>query len=560
MEIFSNIEERFLPDPEHRPLFTFGAPWIQYVHKNKPFNAAYEILDRSVNKYGGDRIAIIDGQTGSTWSYYMLRAAVNRFGNALKKIGLKPGERVLLRVPDIAEMAIAQMAVWKIGCVAVPSPVVDRAREIQFTINDTEARVAVVHEEYLDDVEQVRALCPTLNTVIVIGSSKPDYVWFAGIIKDESEVLDPYPNKPLDASGIYYTGGTTGYPKGCLHTHASEVVLSDLNNIARGVSSQDVFLTHGPIGHAFGNGEKINFPLRAGASVIYSIRPKPIELIEMAERYGATIMAGTATIYRMILREVSDPTEEFPKLKIRHALSSGEILDRPTYEKWALLFKFPLRNTVGMTPMRHLFIESNMFGAKVAPDLSVGLPLPGYEVRLVDADTKKPVEPGTPGRLAIRGPSGITYWINIHPNIKQRAEQDVVDGWSYLDDSYIQDDEGWLWFQARLDDMIVTGGRQVAAPEVEQVLGEHPAVREVAVVGVPDEVRGQIVKAYVVLREGYSPNEELVKELQDFAKEKMATYKYPREIEFIDQLPRDHVGKIQRRLLREAAARRQSVG
>lgn len=210
-----------------------------------------------------------------------------------------------------------------------------------------------------------------------------------------------------------------------------------------------------------------------------------------------------------------------------------------------------------MTPMRHLFLESNIAGVKNAPGLSVGAPLPGYEARLLGDDAGN-AAPGEPGRLAIRGPSGITYWINRHPGIRARAAQDVQNGWSLLDDTYILDDDGWLWFHGRLDDMIVTGGRQMAPIEVESVLCAHPDVAETCVVPAPDEMRGQVVFAFVRLREGVIARPELAEALQAHAKARMAAYKHPRHIEFVAELPKDHVGKIQHRKLREQLAKRAS--
>jgi len=209
-----------------------------------------------------------------------------------------------------------------------------------------------------------------------------------------------------------------------------------------------------------------------------------------------------------------------------------------------------LRNGVGMTPMRHLFIDANAVGGENAPGLSVGAPLPGFEARLVGPDGGI-AAPGEPGRLAVRGPSGIAYWINKHPAAVERSRQDVVDGWSLLDDAYLRDDDGWLWFHGRLDDMIVTGGRQVAPIEVERALSSHPLVAEVCVVPAPDPVRGQVVTAVVVLNSGGTPGPDLAAELQAYVKDAIASYKYPRRIEFLDALPKDGVGKIQRRRLRE---------
>jgi 2-aminobenzoate-CoA ligase len=260
-------------------------------------------------------------------------------------------------------------------------------------------------------------------------------------------------------------------------------------------------------------------------------------------------MSGAATMYRMMLADPPSPAAA-AALSLTSALSSGEVLDPTAQAKWDALMPVPLRNAVGMTPMRHLFLDSNVAGAKAAPGLSVGAPLPGYEARLVAADGGIAAA-GEPGRLAMRGPSGITYWINEHPMAVERSRQDVVDGWSLLDDAYLRDDEGWLWFHGRLDDMIVTGGRQVAPIEVERALSSHPAVAEVCVVPAPDEVRGQIVTAFVVLHGGATADSELAAALQAHVKDAIASYKYPRRIEFIGQLPKDGVGKIQRRRLRE---------
>ncbi|MFZ3371427.1 MAG: benzoate-CoA ligase family protein, partial [Desulfitobacteriaceae bacterium] len=204
----------------------------------------------------------------------------------------------------------------------------------------------------------------------------------------------------------------------------------------------------------------------------------------------------------------------------------------------------------GMTPMRHIFIESALHGIKVAPGNSVGKFVPGYEYKLVD-DKGNKVKNGEIGRLAVRGLTGVVYWCNLHPQMPGKQREDTINGWNLLDDAYTQDEDGWLYFSTRLDNMIITGGRQIAAPEVEEVLSAHPAVNQVAVVGVPDPVRTNSVKAFVVLNPGYTPSEELIKELQAYAKDNMSFYKYPRIIEFIDSLPRDAVGKIQRRLLRE---------
>jgi 2-aminobenzoate-CoA ligase len=436
--------------------------------------------------------------------------------------------------------------------------VLEAASELTFMLNDTEASAVVCSSAHAGELEKALPEAPTVRHVIgwpdpVAGGPSLD-----AIGENQPDVYEPHPTMPLDASGIYYTGGTTGLPKGCLHTHAAEVVLADLNNAARGAGKDSVFLTHAPIGHAFGNGEKINFPLRAGGTVVILDRPGPADMWAALAEFGVTTMAGAATMYRMMLAD--PPSREAARtFPLTSALSSGEVLDPTAQEKWAALMPVPLRNAVGMTPMRHLFIDSNDAGAKSAPGLSVGAPLPAFEARLMAADGTI-AAPGEPGRLAVRGPTGITYWINTHPAATERSRQDVVDGWSLLDDAYLRDDAGWLWFHGRLDDMIVTGGRQVAPIEVERALSSHPAVAEVCVVAAPDPVRGQVVTAVVVVGGTATPGTDLASELQAHVKDSIASYKYPRRIEFVDSLPKDGVGKIQRRRLRERLQAETSTG
>jgi 2-aminobenzoate-CoA ligase len=549
--LFGNVPSRFLPPPAHLPLLTFGAPSLSYAWSRRPLNACAALLDDTIARLGPDRPALI-GVTASghvTWTYGELLRRVARTAAGLLATGVRPGDRVLVRMPDVPETVVVQLAVWRLGGIVVPSSVLEAAGEVTFMANDTEAAAVVCSSAHAGELEKALPATPTVRHVVGWPESVAGGPTLDAIGEDRPEDFEPYPTMPLDASGIYYTGGTTGLPKGCLHTHAAEVALADLNNAARGAGEDSVFLTHAPIGHAFGNGEKINFPLRAGGTVVLLDRPGPAAMWAALTEFGVTTMAGAATMYRMMLADPPAP-EVVEKLALTSALSSGEVLDPPAQEKWAALMPVPLRNAVGMTPMRHLFIDSNVAGTKSAPGLSVGAPLPGYEARLMGPDGGI-AAPGEPGRLAVRGPSGITYWINQHPAAMERSRQDVVEGWSLLDDAYLRDDDGWLWFHGRLDDMIVTGGRQVAPIEVERALSSHPAVAEVCVVPAPDEVRGQVVTAVVVVNGTAAAGPELAADLQSHVKDAIASYKYPRRIEFVEQLPKDAVGKIQRRRLRE---------
>ncbi len=552
--VFGNVERRFLPAPQQLPLLTFGARQLHAVWSGAALNACDQLLDATVARLGPDRTAIVtvERDGGERWTYGRLLDEVSRLAAGLRRLGVQPGDRVLLRMPDVPKAAVAQLAAWRIGAVIVPSAVMETARELEFILGDVEATTVICASEHGAELEKALATASTVRRVVgwpdpVAGDATVD-----ALIAAEAPGLPCHPSSPFDASGIYYTGGTTGLPKGCLHTHAAEVAVADLNAWSRGAGADSVFLTHAPVGHAFGNGERINFPFRLGATAVYVDRPSAAEMWAALADYGVTTMAGAATMYRMMMAAI--PGEDVRRaLALTSAVSSGEVLDETTFGNWNAALPCPVRNTVGMTPMRHLFLDSNIAGAKEAPGLSVGAPLPGYEARLVGEDGRQ-APAGEPGRLAMRGPTGITYWINRHPGAGARAEQDVRDGWSLLDDAYLRDDEGWLWFHGRLDDMIVTGGRQVAPIEVESVLSAHPDVAEACVVAAPDPVRGQVVCAFVRVRGGAQAGPELAAALQAYAKAEMAGYKYPRRIEFLAELPKDQVGKIQRRRLRERLA------
>lgn len=550
IKLFSNVPEKFLPPQEDWPDFIYAHPDVNWVHYREHVNVASEILD-GIAKHGwGNDICIYDANKNKAWTYNRLQEEVNRLGNALKKLGIKPGDQVMWRFGEEPEAAVVALAIWKIGAINVATALQERAREIEFIANDTEAVMIICQADQEDPVQKALPNLKTVKHIISVPESRHDNMLdYRKLLSEAETELEAYPNLPGDAANIFYTGGTTGHPKGCLHTHATQLIICDMNcKVVYDITPQDVIFCAAPLGHGFGNHQKINFPFRFGASAVYKERPTPKEIWELLIKYKVSVFVGIPTLYRMML-DCFDPSFR-DKLNLRLCSCAGEMLHKDLMDRWNEQVGVELSNSVGLVPMGNSFIQSVVNGCKVAPGLSVGKPIPGYEYKLID-DNGNTVKNGEIGRLAVRGVTGIVYWNNLHPYMPGKQKEDVRNGWCWLDDAYTQDEDGWLFFHTRLDNMIVTGGRQVAAPEVEEVLTGHPAVNQVAVVGVPDPVRTQSIKAFIVLNPSYAPSDELVKEIQQYAKENMSVYKYPRIIEFIDDLPRDHVGKIQRRILRE---------
>jgi len=551
--MYENVPEHFVP--ESAPELIYANPCIDYVHNTESLNATYEILERGIKEDDrAEDIAIRSLDTGEHITFGDLHSRVEKFASVLKDAGVESGDRVFWRLGEIPAAHVVQLAIWKVGGVNVPSALPEGAREIEYFISDTKAKVVVAQAEGFEAVEEALENTLSVEEVFVVGEYNHEHRSFEEAITEAKPDTEYADTAPSDAASIFYTGGTTGKPKGCVHPHAAEVAVTDLEaGEGRALSPEDTMFCPAPLGHAFGNGEKINFPLRHGAMSILTGQPSPSEMIEVIEDYGVTIFVGAPTMLRMMMNEEDLSGRDLDSVRL--VVMSGEMFDEQTYENW--IDQTGVENTcnvVGMTPMRHIFVTSYRDGKKIAPGLSVGKPYAGYEAKVVGTqDTTSENSRNQPGRLAIRGPTTINYWNNIHPDMPDRMDEDSYESWALLDDAYERDDDGWLWFKTRLDNMIVSGGRQIAAPEVEEVLNDHPAVAESAVVGKPDKTRGEIVKAFVTLAPDATPNDETVTELQDHAKSVMAKYKYPREIEFREELPKDEVGKLQRAELRDQA-------
>lgn len=365
-------------------------------------NASEAFLDDAIARFGADRPAItrVKGTERESLTYRDVLRRVAQTVAGLDDLGVCPGDGVLLRMPFVPETGVVQLAVWRLGAVTVPSSVLEASSELTYMLNDSVASVVVAASEYVGPLEKALAETPAVRQVVGWPAAVAGGPTLADIRVGKPQFFEPYATSARDASGIYYTGGTTGLPEACLHTHVAEIWNADLTNAARGADETWVFLIHAPTGHAFGCLEKLNLTLRAGASVIYMDRPAPADMSCAVLDLGVTSIGVAATMYRMMLADHAW-VEELHGVPLKSAYSAGEALDPATQERWGELMPVPLRSVVAMTPMRGIFLESNQDGVKTAAGLAVGLPPPGYEARLI-TETGTAAAAGEPARLAMR--------------------------------------------------------------------------------------------------------------------------------------------------------------
>jgi 2-aminobenzoate-CoA ligase len=536
-----------LPPRELWPVMRHDAlPELDYPAR---LNCAAELLDRAVERGDGDRTALLF--PGGRWSYRELLERSNRIAHVLvEELGLVPGNRVLLRGPNNAMMVACWFAVLKAGGVVVCTMPLLRVRELTYLAD--KARIALALTDHRFAAECVQAMHTTGGgapregaRVVEFGATGADGAPVPGALEalmaGKPSTFDNRASAADDIALIAFTSGTTGDAKGTMHSHRDVIAICDLfpRHIA-GIGPDEVMIGSPPLAFTFGLGGLVLFPMRVGAATALIEQGAPAHLIEGIAEFRATTCWTSPTGYRAMLGML----DAHDASSLRKCISAGEHLPAATFEAWERATGIRIIDGIGATEMLHIFISAA--GDDIRPG-ATGRAIPGYEARVVD-DEMREVPPGTVGRLAVRGPTGCRYLGNLE---RQRAY--VRDGWNLTGDSYRMDDDGYFWYVSRTDDMIITGGHNVAGAEVEGVLLEHPAVQECGVVGVPDTERGQIVKAFVVLRAGHAASPELAKTLQDFVKAEIAPYKYPRAVEFVERLPRTDTGKLQRFRLRESA-------
>jgi 2-aminobenzoate-CoA ligase len=501
-------------------------------------NAGVELTDRMVERGFGDYTALIGN--GRRRTYKELADWTNRLAAALvEEYGVRPGHRVLIRSANNPAMVACWLAATKAGAVVVNTMPMLRAGELAKIVDKAEVSVALCDTRLMDELVTCAKDSRTLKTV----------VGFDGTANHDAELDRAALNKPVvfdavrtgrdDVALLGFTSGTTGSPKATMHFHRDILIIAD--GYARevlGVRPEDIFVGSPPLAFTFGLGGLAVFPLRFGASAVLLENASPPNLIEIIERYGATVCFTAPTAYRAMLRAMDEGAD---LSSLRAAVSAGETLPGPVYEEWMAKTGKPMLDGIGATEMLHIFISNRFDDHQPA---CTGRPVTGYEARIVGDDMAE-LPRGEVGRLAVRGPTGCRYMAD------PRQTEYVKDGWNLTGDSFWQDEDGRFHFAARSDDMIVSSGYNIAGPEVEAALLAHDAVAECAVIGVPDDERGAIVEAHVVLADGHRPGEAMALTLQSFVKETIAPYKYPRSVKFTDALPKTQTGKIQRFRLRE---------
>jgi 2-aminobenzoate-CoA ligase len=516
-----------LPPPEQLPEFRFDLPELQYPER---LNAAAELLK------GGEPDALAVVNDHGRWTYADLDGFSGRIARLLvEEHGLVPGNRVLLRGPNGYTMFAAWLGVLKAGGVVVATMPLLRPGEIATVIERAEISHAIVDSRFIGDFRQAVDQTHSVKHVV-----KYDGDYGKGELETRTASLQPLPVVDTgrdDPCIIAFTSGTTGIPKGCVQFHRD--VLAPCDTFAKhliGPKPGDVFLTSAPMAFTFGLGITPMFPLRFGAASATLEQASPPVLLEAIAKFGVTHLGTAPTAYKAML---SQPALDAALGTLRYCISAGEHLPEATWRAWKDRTGIAITDGIGSTEMMHIFISAA--GGDIRPG-ATGKAVPGYTATVLDADGK-PMDEGV-GRLAVKGPTGCRYLDD------PRQRDYVVNGWNVTGDTYRKDADGYFWYLARSDDMIVSSGYNIGAPEVENALLSHPAVAECAVIGVPCPERGQKVKAFVVPAGDVTPSDELVAELQAHAKATIAPYKYPREIEFVEALPKTATGKLRRVELR----------
>jgi 2-aminobenzoate-CoA ligase len=526
-----------LPPPEQWPDLVFALPDYRYPDR---LNCVSELLDHWLDKGWQDRPCLVTGT--ETITYGALAERVNRIANVLvTNLGLKSGERVLLRSANNPQFVAAYLAVMKAGGIAVATMPLLRARELGYPITKAEISLSLCDYRLAEEMEKAKALAPALKRVVYFNSPADDGL--EALMREASDEFKAFDTAADDVCLIGFTSGTTGEPKGTMHFHRDVLLIADgYGKHVLKANESDRFIGSPPLAFTFGLGGLVVFPMRVGASSILLEKAPPDDLVAAIDRHKATITFTAPTAYRAMLAKLQPGSCR----SLRKCVSAGETLPKAVFDAWHAATNIKLMDGIGATEMLHIFIGAPEEKIRAG---STGLPVPGYQAKIIDEKGAE-VPHGTAGRLAVKGPIGCRYLDD------PRQSHYVENGWNITGDTFIEDEDGYFWYQARSDDMIISAGYNISGPEIENALLTHPAIAECAVIGIADEERGMVPKAFIVLRPGQKGDAQMVKTLQDHVKSEIAPYKYPRRIEFRDTLPKTQTGKLQRFALRAEEAKK----
>ena len=529
-----------LPPKEQWPELRFELPELQYPDR---LNCAAELLDKAVERGDADRPVIYAAVNGgrSVLTYRQLLALANQIANVLRDdLGLVPGNRVLLRSPNSPMLAACFFGVWKAGGIVVPTMQLLRAKELRQVIDKAKVDFALCDIRLREDLVSAAHACPDLKRIVHFGGGDGGQDSLEAMLDAKSAQFSNVETAADDVAVIAFTSGTTGLPKAALHFHRNVLAMCDCwprSMLKPG--PDDIFCGTPPLAFTYGLGVMLCIPMRFRASTVLIEKLTPAGLLQTIQDFRCTFSASVPTFYR----QMAPLTEKFDISSLRIAISSGEALADATRALFRKASGIEMIDGLGSTEMIVTFISH-------APERvrrgATGYVIPGYQAAVLDGEGKV-CPPNVSGRLAVKGPSGCLYLAD------ERQTQYVQGGWNLTGDVYSMDKDGYFYFQGRTDDMIVSAGYNISGLEVEAALLSHEAVAECGVVGIPDDERGQLVSAFVILKPGCAAGEPLVKALQDFVKSAIAPYKYPRRIEFVTALPRTETGKLQRFKLRGLA-------
>ncbi|MDQ2067846.1 AMP-binding protein [Xinfangfangia sp. CPCC 101601] len=497
-------------------------------------NVGVELTDRMVERGYGDHTALIGN--GRMRTYKELSDWTNRIAHALvEDYGVRPGNRVLIRSANNPAMVAAWLGATKAGAVVVNTMPMLRAGELSKIIDKAEISHALCDTRLMEELVTAAKGSRFLKSVVGFDGTANHDAELDRMALSKSVRFEAVATGRDDVALLGFTSGTTGEPKATMHFHRDVLIIADAYaKEVLDVQPSDVFVGSPPLAFTFGLGGLAVFPLRFGAAAALLEQATPPNMIEIIQKHRATVCFTAPTAYRVMLRAMEEGAD---LSSLRAAVSAGETLPAPVYEEWARKTGKPMLDGIGSTEMLHIFVTNRFSDHHPG---CTGRPVAGYQARIIGADGQE-VKRGETGRLAVKGPVGCRY---LSAPDKQRDY--VKDGWNLTGDSFWQDDEGRFHFAARTDGIILSAGYNIAGPEVEAALLAHPDVVECAVVGAPDEERGQIVEAHVVLAAGASPDAATVKMLQDHVKAVIAPFKYPRRVVFTAALPKTESGKIQR--------------